>query len=82
MILAAVITRSFAFESAKFTRMLRHWGAGILMGIGAAVAGGGNDSQLLLSLPALSLAGLLTIVSILLGIYVVKLAQSLRQRRN
>ena len=39
------------------------------MGVGAAIASGGNDSQLLLSLPSLSPAGVATVLSMLVGIY-------------
>lgn len=48
----------------------KHVFAGALMGVGAAAALGGNDFQLLLAIPALSLAGLLAIAGILLGIRV------------
>jgi len=42
------------------------------MGIGAAIASGGNDSQLLLGLPSLSPAGVTTIFFMLCGIALVK----------
>ena len=48
--------------------LVRHLGAGTVMGLGAALSMGGNDSQLLLALPTLSSAGVLTIIFILLGI--------------
>ncbi|UTW11875.1 YeeE/YedE thiosulfate transporter family protein [Marinobacterium rhizophilum] len=48
--------------------LLLHFIAGTLMGIGAALAMGGNDSQLLLALPAFSPAGFLTVACILAGI--------------
>ena len=48
--------------------MSKHFSAGILMGIGASFALGGNDFQLLLAAPALSSAGILAILGILLGI--------------
>ena len=76
MIAAAVLTRSFSFQIPTMTDVLRHLSAGILMGIGAAIAGGGNDYQLLLALPSLSLTGLATVLSILCGIYAVKLVRS------
>jgi len=47
----------------------KHLGSGLLMGIGSALALGGNDFQLLLALPALSLASLSAIASMLLGIW-------------
>lgn len=46
----------------------RHFLAGILMGLGSAAALGGNDFQLLLAMPALSLAGFLAILGIVSGI--------------
>ena len=46
----------------------KHLFAGVLMGIGTAMALGGNDYQLLLAMPALSLAGPLAMTGILLGI--------------
>jgi len=48
--------------------LLLHLLAGTLMGVGAALAMGGNDSQLLLALPAFSPAGFLTVGCILAGI--------------
>jgi len=39
------------------------------MGLGASLALGGNDSQLLLVLPALSPAGLLSTAGIVFGIW-------------
>ena len=62
------------------TDVLRHSSAGVLMGIGAALAGGGNDSQLLLALPSLSFAGLATVLSILCGIYAVHRVRSVATR--
>ncbi len=72
MVLAAVITQSFnpTFDTAR--GYLRHLAAGILMGVGAALAGGGNDSQLLLALPALSPAGITSVAFIIIGIYASK----------
>ncbi len=69
MVAAALRTRSFELEFASWGVFQRHLFAGILMGIGAAIASGGNDSQLLLALPALSPAGAATILSMLVGIY-------------
>lgn len=46
----------------------KHSLGGILMGMGAALASGGNDAQLLIALPALSPAGFAAIVGILVGI--------------
>jgi uncharacterized membrane protein YedE/YeeE len=68
MLVAAVMTKSFQFKLAPLFRLVRHFMAGMLMGVGAVMAGGGNDSQLLVALPALSLAGLVATVSIVIGI--------------
>ncbi|WP_253805732.1 YeeE/YedE thiosulfate transporter family protein [Vibrio mediterranei] len=70
MVIAAFTTKSFQFESASILVFFKHFVAGTLMGVGAVLAGGGNDSQLLVALPALSLAGLVVILCIVLGIYV------------
>ena len=44
-------------------------GSGVLMGVGSALALGGNDYQLLLALPALSMAGGSALSGMLLGIW-------------
>ncbi|MEH6550641.1 MAG: YeeE/YedE thiosulfate transporter family protein [Pseudomonadales bacterium] len=70
MITAAVRTGSFLLEKPGLRVLGNHLIAGILMGVGAAIASGGNDSQLLLGLPSLSPAGLVTVLAMLLGIFV------------
>lgn len=72
MVLAAVKTRSFKLTLSCWRTYVRHLLAGVLMGVGAVTAGGGNDTQLLLALPALSVAGLTAVVSMLAGIYLVR----------
>ncbi|NGN99802.1 YeeE/YedE family protein [Grimontia sp. S25] len=67
---AALITRSFKLNLQPFYMYWRHLFAGVLMGIGASLAGGGNDSQLLLSLPAFSLSGFAAVMSMLFGIFI------------
>ncbi|AXS83644.1 MULTISPECIES: YeeE/YedE thiosulfate transporter family protein [Marinobacter] len=47
----------------------KHLGSGLLMGAGSALALGGNDFQLLLALPALSLASLSALAGMLAGIW-------------
>ncbi|MEE8056266.1 MAG: YeeE/YedE thiosulfate transporter family protein [Pseudomonadales bacterium] len=69
MAMAALWTQSFKFELSGWRVFLRHLFVGILMGVGAAIASGGNDSQLLLALPALSPAGGVVVLSMLIGIY-------------
>ena len=71
MVVAAVMTRSFQLQAFKSKEVLKNILAGMLMGLGAAFAGGGNDSQLLLALPSLSPAGASTVASMVLGIYLV-----------
>lgn len=46
----------------------RHLPAGILMGLGSALALGGNDFQILLGLPSLSLAALMATAGMLVGV--------------
>lgn len=69
MVAAALHTRSFKLSLSTWKGYLKHLSAGILMGIGAVTASGGNDSQLLLALPSCSPAGVTTVIFILLGIY-------------
>ncbi|MGF1720342.1 YeeE/YedE family protein [Vibrio kyushuensis] len=70
MVSAALVTKSFVLRTSSLTRIWKHLIAGVLMGLGAVMAGGGNDTQLLVAMPVLSLAGLSTVVCIILGIYV------------
>ncbi|GEA49972.1 hypothetical protein VIN01S_07760 [Vibrio inusitatus NBRC 102082] len=70
MLIAAITTRSFRLEIACVKRYLWHLGSGCLMGLGAVLAGGGNDTQLLVALPALSPAGTIAVLSIIVGIFV------------
>lgn len=68
MWLAAIVGKQFHLRHISPWRMLRHTAAGCLMGIGAAIALGGNDAHLLLGLPTLSLASIATIAGMLSGI--------------
>lgn len=70
MISATVFARSFDLRGFKILGLIKHLCAGILMGFGAVLAGGGNDTQLLVAMPALSLAGYASVISIIIGIYV------------
>lgn len=69
MVIAALATKTFSFDSPSFVEVGKHYLAGILMGFGAAMADGGNDSQLLVALPSFSLSGLVAVTSIILGIW-------------
>lgn len=68
MVLAALKNKTFNLLPANIKQCGKHLAAGILMGVGAAIASGGNDSQLLLGLPSLSPAGVTTVFSMLVGI--------------
>ncbi|AXB30838.1 hypothetical protein DSB67_04295 [Vibrio campbellii] len=70
MVIAAIAKKSFEFRPSAIKHYMRHLAAGILMGLGAVMAGGGNDSQLLVALPALSSAGIVAVMSIIAGIFV------------
>jgi len=69
MFVAAIQTRSFKLIPSRWGVFLGHLLAGILMGVGAVIACGGNDTQLLLAMPSLSPAGVTSIISMLVGIY-------------
>jgi len=70
MIIAAWVTRCFALQRIYFQRLLLHLIAGVAMGMGASMAMGGNDAQLLLALPAASPGAMLAVIGMLVGIYV------------
>ncbi|WP_194435405.1 YeeE/YedE thiosulfate transporter family protein [Vibrio fluminensis] len=70
MFVAARVTGSFKLKMPTAVLMVKHLLAGILMGVGAVMAQGGNDTQLLVSMPALSPHGFTAVASIVLGIYV------------
>ncbi len=67
---AALYKKSFEFMWLSWRDAILHLLAGVLMGIGAAIAGGGNDTQLLLALPSFSSAGITSVAFILVGIVV------------
>ncbi|WP_216607368.1 YeeE/YedE thiosulfate transporter family protein [Vibrio tubiashii] len=69
MVYAAVLSKSFELRFFPWKRLVRHLFAGTLMGCGAVLAAGGNDTQLLVAMPALSLAGFASVASIIFGIY-------------
>lgn len=70
MIYAAWRTKRFQIRRPKGRIILLHLLAGILMGVGAALARGGNTFHLLLTLPVFSPAGLVAVASMLVGVYV------------
>ncbi|MGF1734522.1 YeeE/YedE thiosulfate transporter family protein [Photobacterium satsumensis] len=52
----------------RVKQLLAHLFAGTIMGLGASLALGGNDSQLLIALPAFSPSGAVAILFIIIGI--------------
>ena len=79
MALAAWRTRRFKLELPNIKQNTLHLVAGVFMGLGASLAVGGNDSQLLLALPAFSPAGFVAVSSMLVGIAVgLKVFKSLK----
>lgn len=68
MFFAAWRTKRFAFQRANLSVYIIHLLAGIFMGMGAALALGGNDTQLLVFLPSMSLASIVTMMSMFTGI--------------
>lgn len=70
MIVTAVWTKRIQLERLSAKIFLVHLLAGTLMGIGAALARGGNDSQLLLTFPVFSPAGVLSVGGMLVGLYI------------
>jgi len=69
MAIAAWRTRRFKLELPNIKQNTLHLVAGVFMGLGASLAVGGNDSQLLLALPAFSPAGFVAVFSMLVGIW-------------
>ena len=86
MLVAAWIGRSFSLKRLSLKLLLMHLLAGTAMGVGASMVMGGNDLQLLLTLPAASPAALVTVLSMLTGIYLAILVrqplQFVRKRLN
>lgn len=64
----ALLRGSFAAQAFRLTHGIVHLGAGIAMGVGAALAMGGNDKQLLTGIPALSPGAIGTVFAMLTGI--------------
>lgn len=75
MAIAAWRTNRFKLALPNVKQNTLHLVAGVFMGLGASLAMGGNDSQLLLALPAFSpagfvAAGFVAVGSMLVGIWV------------
>ena len=83
MLVAAWLGHSFSVKPLALKLILMHLLAGTAMGAGASMVMGGNDLQLLLALPAASPAALVTVASMLAGIYLgLRLRQPLHLLRR
>jgi hypothetical protein len=70
MVFSAWRAKRFQLIMLNYKHWLMHLLSGVLMGIGASLAAGGNDSQLLLALPTFSLAGIIAVIGIVVGIFI------------
>jgi len=70
MLSAAFYTNKFEVIRSSWNEWLLHIMAGTFMGVGASLALGGNDTQLLLALPTFSPAGGVAVLGMLVGIWV------------
>lgn len=69
MFFAAWYTKKFEIIKSSWKEWSLHIVAGTFMGIGASLALGGNDTQLLLALPTFSPAGIVAVLGMLTGIW-------------
>lgn len=69
MLAAAWYTKKFEIIKSTWQEWLLHVVSGVLMGIGASLALGGNNAQLLLALPSLSPGGALAVFCMVTGIW-------------
>lgn len=69
MFTAAWHAKRFELLSSNWKQWILHSVAGTCMGIGASLALGGNDSQLLLALPTFSPGGFVSVLGMLIGIW-------------
>ena len=73
----------FHWRSPASGDVSKYLGSGVLMGVGSALALGGNDYQLLLALPALSMAGVSALAGMLAGIWLgTKLLRTLAKKNR
>ena len=68
MWLAVAINHNINIRIPKFGQLMRYLFGGTLMGIGASMALGGNDSQILLGIPSISTAALAMLAAMFFGI--------------
>ena len=69
MFVSVFRAKRFGLLLPSFKKIVLHLTAGTLMGIGASLAAGGNDAQLLLAMPTLSVSSFITVASMLFGIW-------------
>ncbi len=65
--MSSLFSKQFAFQKAPFIEMIKGMVGGILMGIGASMAGGCNVGGFFSATSALSLSGLLMMVGLIVG---------------
>ncbi|MEH6452540.1 MAG: YeeE/YedE thiosulfate transporter family protein, partial [Psychromonas sp.] len=82
MFISAWRRGKFVLRKSNPKDWLLHLSAGTLMGIGASIALGGNDTQLLLALPTFSPAGLIAVLGMLIGIWLGLLLKKLFYFKN
>lgn len=68
IITSSVLRKSFSFKKPTLSRLFMHSAAGIMMGFGAAMIPGGNDSIILYGISSLSPHAAPAYISILVGI--------------
>ncbi|WP_283711066.1 YeeE/YedE thiosulfate transporter family protein [Pseudoalteromonas prydzensis] len=71
-----------SFIAITTKQFIYHCSAGILMGIGASLALGGNDAQVLFAMPALSSGGVLACLGMIGGIMLALKLMALHQQRQ
>jgi hypothetical protein len=67
-LLSAIQRRSFALRSPRVSQVWRHAPAGWLMGVGAGMLPGGNDTLLISAIPTLSMQAAAAYIALLAGI--------------
>lgn len=79
MWVSVMIYRDKRFRWPTINKSIRHSFAGVMMGVGGAIALGGNDSQILMGIPSMSFGAMTAIAFMLIGI---AFEQSLYNRYN
>ena len=68
MRISVVVYKEQRFRWPTVYKFMRHTLGGLMMGVGGAIALGGNDAQILMGMPALSFGAMTAIAFMLLGI--------------